>query len=356
MNSVIKFSLFGISFSLLTLLKLIFLLIMIIIFLWLLYLEYMDTLRYNEVNYLSCGIRKELVRGVSILGEIVVGIANIYSNYLSFRDEHFANDNKEEADRLNKEKMSVLESMRKRSAQNNYSEEDSALYIKYSAKTLAAEDKFKKADAILNDKKSLQDKISMHQEMLQKGDLELDNNDKSTLISEIKALQSRVKGKDEEFNLLINRIKKSREDFKDSMNKDNLDDKVIDKADKGEDNDKGGGSSIIRSPLDSWDKNFIDLIKDIRDNWYHNLNKLQQLCFSLLILNGVIFVCLVNICLTLFGEYLIKRFSLESRFPKLSKLILLRRKFQSYYLKFNILAIFIVVLSEMLFSIAVISL
>lgn len=354
MNSVIKFSFFGISFSLLTLLKLIFLLIMIIIFLWLLYLEYMDNLRYNEVNYLSCGIRKELVRGVTILGGIVVGTANIYSNYLSIRDEHFANDYKAEIERLNKEKMSVLESMRK--LKNNYSEEESALYIKYSAKTLAAEDNFKKADAILNDKKSLQDKISMHQEMLQKGDLELDNNDKSTLISEIKALQSRVEGKDEEFNLLINRIKKSREDFKESMNKDNLDDKVIDKADKAEDNDKGGGSPIIRSPLDSWDKNFIDLIKDIRDNWYHNLNKLQQLCFSLLILNGVIFVCLVNICLTLFGEYLIKRFSLESRFPKLSKLILLRRKFQSYYLKFNILAIFIVVLSEILFSIAVISL
>lgn len=317
-----------------------------------LYLEYMDNLRYNEVNYLSSGIRKELVRSVSILGGLVVGIANIYSNYLSIRDEHFTNDHKEKLDKLNKEKMSVLEDMKK--LKNNYSEEESALYLKYHTKTLEAEDNFKKTDALLNEKKSLQDKISMHQEKLQKGDL--DNNEKNTLISEIKVLQSRVKGKDEEFNLLINRIKNSREDFKHLMNKDNIDDKVIDKANKGEDNDKGGDSPVIRSPLDSLEKNFIDLIKDIRDNWYHNLNKLQQLCFSLLILNGVIFVCLVNICLTLFGEYLIKRFSLETRFPKLSKLILLRRKFQSYYLKFNILAIFIVVLSEMLFSIAVISL
>jgi hypothetical protein len=120
--------------------------------------------------------------------------------------------------------------------------------------------------------------------------------------------------------------------------------------------DKGNDSPVIRSPLDSLERNFIDFIKDIRDNWYNNLNKLQQLCFNLLLLNGIIFACVVNICLSLFGEYLIKRFLLESRFPKLSKLILLRRKFQNYYLKFNLLVIILIVLTEMLFSIAVISL
>ena len=57
----------------------------------------------------------------------------------------------------------------------------------------------------------------------------------------------------------------------------------------------------------------------------------------------LVLLCLFNIILIIYGEFLIEYFKLEERFPKLAKLIQLRRKLRRFYM-------------STLFSISIISL
>ena len=64
-----------------------------------------------------------------------------------------------------------------------------------------------------------------------------------------------------------------------------------------------------------------------------SLSTVELLAFSGLLLNGLIVNYTITIILILYGEYLIKRFDLEVKYPKLAKFIVIRRKLQNYYLK-----------------------
>jgi hypothetical protein len=58
-----------------------------------------------------------------------------------------------------------------------------------------------------------------------------------------------------------------------------------------------------------------------------------------------ILTCIISIFYSIFGNYLITKFSLEERLPKLSKIIKLRVTFQKYYIIINSVFIIIAVLS-----------
>jgi hypothetical protein len=285
----------------------------------------------------------DLKNKIFIIGGLIVGAANIYSNYLSIRDEHLKKENNSEE--LIQE-LNVKKNELEREIKNNkgkYEDKEIELVNKYLGNYYEFDMNRKFFKNLLIEKSSLYDKIEQEREKLQTGNL-TDSEVKLTK-SNIDVLKKMVTGKDLELTLLSEKMEKNKNDYSNNLKKDNITDSHDEVT-----------NTVIKSPLDKLEISIYEFIRDIRDNWYDNLNKLQQLCVSLLILNGVIFACVVNICLSLFGEYLINRFSLETRFPKLSKLIILRKKFQRYYLKFNLLVIILVVLTEMLFSIAVISL
>lgn len=63
----------------------------------------------------------------------------------------------------------------------------------------------------------------------------------------------------------------------------------------------------------------------------------------------------MSIILTLYGEYLINRFQLEIRFPKLATFIQLRRKLQAYFLKISLGMIFIATLPQLYIYIWILS-
>ena len=56
---------------------------------------------------------------------------------------------------------------------------------------------------------------------------------------------------------------------------------------------------------------------------------------GLFLFGQVIMGSTISIALTIYGEYLIQKFDLESKYPKLAKFIAIRRKFQKYYLILN---------------------
>ena len=56
----------------------------------------------------------------------------------------------------------------------------------------------------------------------------------------------------------------------------------------------------------------------------------------MLIFSGVIFSGCINIISIYFGEYLITKYKIDERYPKLAKFIQLRRKLQKYYLIYSL--------------------
>jgi hypothetical protein len=77
----------------------------------------------------------------------------------------------------------------------------------------------------------------------------------------------------------------------------------------------------------------------------------EQINYIINIIGYVIIISsLISIAAVLYGDFLIKYFKLEEKFPKIAKYIIIRRKFQWYYLNYNfivilILSIFLIILN-----------
>jgi hypothetical protein len=81
---------------------------------------------------------------------------------------------------------------------------------------------------------------------------------------------------------------------------------------------------------------------------------MEKIAFSFLLLNQIILSSVISIIYIFYGDYLLKKFKIEQKYPKLAKVIELRRKFQSYYLLISIGWIISSVLIESVFCILII--
>nr|YP_009504988.1 hypothetical protein [Lyophyllum shimeji]AWW14107.1 hypothetical protein [Lyophyllum shimeji] len=84
-----------------------------------------------------------------------------------------------------------------------------------------------------------------------------------------------------------------------------------------------------------------------------DLDAFQKLCISLLYLNSAMFSSVISIIYIFYGDYLLEKFNIEQKYPKLAKIILLRKKFQRYYLLLNISTIILIPFMEVVFCIAI---
>jgi F0F1-type ATP synthase membrane subunit c/vacuolar-type H+-ATPase subunit K len=83
---------------------------------------------------------------------------------------------------------------------------------------------------------------------------------------------------------------------------------------------------------------------------FEKLNIIEKMACCFIVSGGAILSCILSIILTLYGDYLLDKFKLETRYPKLAKIILLRKKLHSYYLKINIFWIVLIGLGNMFFG------
>jgi hypothetical protein len=115
-------------------------------------------------------------------------------------------------------------------------------------------------------------------------------------------------------------------------------------------NNPDSSSSNLIFETDEINKSFIfsRLIEQ-----FENMNTISKLAISLLITKSILLSSLISIIFVLYGDYLIKKYELESRFPKLERIIKLRRAFQKYYLIFDGLIIFTIILMEVIFCISI---
>lgn len=82
------------------------------------------------------------------------------------------------------------------------------------------------------------------------------------------------------------------------------------------------------------------------DEILNSLSREELLALGSLLFNSLIFSYTITIITIIYGDYLIKRFDLENKYPKLAKFIQLRRKLQNYYLKICFAWIFIGILPQ----------
>jgi hypothetical protein len=86
---------------------------------------------------------------------------------------------------------------------------------------------------------------------------------------------------------------------------------------------------------------------------FENMDSLGKFCITLLLGNSLLVSSLSSIIFVLYGDYLIEKYQLEVKFPKLAKIISYRRKFQRYYLIFDALSVISIILVQVLFCIAI---
>jgi hypothetical protein len=113
---------------------------------------------------------------------------------------------------------------------------------------------------------------------------------------------------------------------------------------------KANSDTEITNILNNIKEKFMDdnpifsLIKDF--NEYLASLSAMEICLIINITSCVfIFTCIISILFAISGNYLIDKFSLEQKLPKLSKIIQLRIKFQNYYVFINSVFIILALLS-----------
>lgn len=82
---------------------------------------------------------------------------------------------------------------------------------------------------------------------------------------------------------------------------------------------------------------------------FESLDTYSKLALSMLIFKSVLISAFISIIFVFYGDFLIKRFNLETRFPKLAIIIQLRRKFTKYYLIWNCSIIAFITFVEVFF-------
>jgi len=89
--------------------------------------------------------------------------------------------------------------------------------------------------------------------------------------------------------------------------------------------------------------------------WFEKLGGVQQLAVGILLGKSVILSSLISIIFIFYGDILLDKYNIANKYPKLAKIIELRKKYQRYYFKYNCLLIFMVIISEFMVGLALLA-
>lgn len=91
-------------------------------------------------------------------------------------------------------------------------------------------------------------------------------------------------------------------------------------------------------------------------DWYNELSLIKQIAVLLLLSQSVVISALLSIIYIYYGQILIDKYNLEEKFPKLATIIKYRKTFSKYYFIHSCVMITAVSLSQIAFSIGILSL
>lgn len=370
LNHLFIFSVLGINIKLLVIIKIIIISLMLALTLYLIYIEPTDSIKEasaNNTNYTLKGGIGNLPKPLRDAGTAVVGVIGLDSALNSIKNElkkPNATENTNQPDNLD------LPEISKRLTELRKANQNSAAILSKQTENLKETLNSIMAEEKINLAPSMQKYIQNNRELVKNGEkLEVFFDEGSNILSELEKQKSNVP--------LGERIAQ-RAKFNNWFTE--CEDKVSKQTNFAKDNSKLGqelelkvkglvsedftnnssnnnknNNNDIHCPLEN-ERNFLEIIKDNVKERFSSLNGVLQFCLSIAFLNSIVISCVISIIFIIYGDYLIKKFSLEEKYPNLAKLISLRRKFQSYYLKINIILILFICLSQIVASIGVFSL
>jgi hypothetical protein len=100
--------------------------------------------------------------------------------------------------------------------------------------------------------------------------------------------------------------------------------------------------------------NLLDEIKEyieIYQDWFNGLSLLKQGAVTHILVSVTVLLLLSSLTTIHYSDVLIKYFHLETKYPRLAKYIMLRRKFQNYYFFLNTLGIVIALIAIIVINI-----
>ena len=122
-------------------------------------------------------------------------------------------------------------------------------------------------------------------------------------------------------------------------------------AAKTADPDKTATSSIDESKINK--SSIINF--DFSIEWFKTLDGVQQLAVGIFLGKSVILSSLISIIFIFYGDRILEKYKIAEKYPKLAKIIELRKKYQKYYFKYNCLLIFMVVITEYMVSLSLLA-
>jgi hypothetical protein len=104
----------------------------------------------------------------------------------------------------------------------------------------------------------------------------------------------------------------------------------------------GSGSGSSSHLIDSFNSNLIEELQQAFQSyleWFNSLPLAQQGALTHIVVSVTTLISLSSLVTVFYSDYLIKRFNVESKFPRLAKYISMRRTFQQYYFLLNTVVI-----------------
>ena len=307
--------------SFLRIFNVIFFILIIILNLGLLYSEYLD-FKNKKNDYVTAGVGNDIKKLSSILVAMISGVYGIITIKKEYDDRKKESTFQEGYEKI----KSNIREIKAKNENNNVSQHLNLNSIEKS---------FEFYENIVFKKKTLIEKIQEKESLAEKM---LDENSKKKLLEEISIMKRDKEALIvEELNSLseLNTDIKKGVDFSNEV-KNQSDDEIMDKI-----NNNISKSMVLN--LDEWILNF------------ESLNGLSKLAFSMIFSNSVIIWCLFSVFLNFYGNFLLDRFKLEERFPRIAKFIQYRKKISKYYIISNILVIFILCLFNIILGINLLS-
>ena len=191
---------------------------------------------------------------------------------------------------------------------------------------------------LINERNKFNELNNKYQELLQ---AKLTENEIAKIISNEK-IQKLI----EEMNIVKSKISKqnllTESDVKNVNNTDNIIDQLSDVNQKFQNtnNDLNSFIDVVQKYVNSKNNNFIpnsftNLINDL-NNIINSMTLEQNLAFINISASFFILFSMFSILFIFYGDYLITKLNLETKYPRLAKLIQLRRKFQHFYILLDI--------------------
>ena len=328
--------------SFLGFLKILFLIIFILLNIGLLYSESLDAKHKNkDISHMKSGISPELKK----LATYFISGVTIYASYIAIKNEH--KDTAKEAKLLEQKEAelkeftekALLEAKRATNARiaNNFSNK---LHIDGIHRSLV------RVNTIKGEEIELQKALKETHVQWEKSGDKKHQDIIEVLKVKIEALNLEWERAQSELTQdVVRGVKYSAE-----ISNETDEEKIL--AMLNEDIKK---SSILDIDLEELWTKWKNLDLELLWNTFISFNGITKLACSMIFSSYFILWCILSVVINLYGDYLLDRFKLEEKYPRLALFILYRKKVSKYYILSNIIYIILTCIMNIIFGLSILS-